>query len=300
MLRVLLQSFPRIGLILLAVLAGCATTETQTTSRTVERSPIDAKEEQMSILSDQVERQQKAIEKLTQTVEDLRQELSGTKRTPTSGANQATPGAAVGGANVPSVPVVVPPAVKKSDSDDDDDDDDSDGDSDIDKRSGLEKGEVVADASDESMHWYYEGVQYQKEQKYDDSVRAFREFLKVAPEHVYADRAQFLIADSYFRNHEFNLAVINTNLLESKYPASFKLPEALLTRAVSYLKLGQSDDARLTLKEILSRFPSDPAADEAAKKLADLSDVAAPAAPISAPVTGDKKTAPPQLIQEID
>lgn len=131
-------------------------------------------------------------------------------------------------------------------------------------------GESIADSTHETMHLYYRGLQQLQEGQYEDAQASFREFLKLSPNHVYADRAQYLVAEAHFKSHELGLVVIATNVLESRYPHSFRVPDALYKRALALDGMGQPDQARATLRDLLKRFPKDPTADGASRLLASL------------------------------
>ncbi len=140
---------------------------------------------------------------------------------------------------------------------------------------------TVASSKHEDMHFYFEGLRLLEEQKFDLALASFRDFLKSNPVHVYADRAQFQIAEAHFLNKDYGLVVVATNLMESRYPYSFKLPEALYKRAVSFANLGQSESAQKSLRDLLNRFPDSSTAKLATLKLAELG--------------GQPSTAPPLL-----
>jgi len=129
---------------------------------------------------------------------------------------------------------------------------------------------TVATSKHESMHAYFEGTRLLEQGKYDLALGQFREFLKSAPEHVYADRAQFQIAEAHFLNKDYGLVVVATNLLESRYPYSFKVPESIYKRGLSFEGLGQKDPARNVFKDLVKRYPESPAAKLAVAKLTEL------------------------------
>lgn len=134
-----------------------------------------------------------------------------------------------------------------------------------------EEDAVVADSRHEGMHWYYRGVEALKQGDYDQAVNFLRTFLKDNADHVYADRAEFLISRAHFLNREYGLVIVGTNLLEKRYPNSLKLPDAVYQKSLSYLGLGQREEAKRSLKDLIVRFPKDPVADMASRKLAELS-----------------------------
>lgn len=130
---------------------------------------------------------------------------------------------------------------------------------------------VVADSRYESMHFYYRGLDAYRNEKYDDAVTALRKFTQMEPEHVYRDRAEFLMARAYYLNQEYGLVIVATNLLESRFPHSLKLPEAIYHRGLAYLGLGQKKDAAEALRRVVAEFPQEPVSLKASRKLAELS-----------------------------
>lgn len=115
--------------------------------------------------------------------------------------------------------------------------------------------ETLVDSSFENMNAYYEAIQLRETGQYDEAVEKLNRFIVENPDHVYSDRAQFLILDSHFRNKEFGLVLVDSFLLENRYRDSKKLPEALHKRALAYLKLGDPEKGNQTLKMLMESYP---------------------------------------------
>ncbi len=244
--------------IVFLLLSACASQSTK-----VQRETINDPNEPIQILSERVKDQDQKIEKLTYSIDDLVHQLHSLKKELASSmAPRVSKGASI--AKDPSVPVekLIPEgevaandeaSASASDAAEDD------------------KEVAVADSSQEDIHWYYEGMKHVKDEKYDDAIRSFRKFLEENPDHVYADRTEYWIAESYFRNKEYSLAVLSANGLESRHPYSLRLPDALMVKARSFRALGQINDAREALRQVMLRFPSVKIADSASRELAELS-----------------------------
>lgn len=129
---------------------------------------------------------------------------------------------------------------------------------------------TLADSSQENMHYYYEGLSLLREKNFEKALHSLHRFLSLDPQHVYADRAQYLISRTHFNNREYGLAVVASNLLEARYPYSFKIPESLYERGLAYLQMNQEGQARTTLKALIQNFPHSASATDAARKLAEL------------------------------
>ena len=134
----------------------------------------------------------------------------------------------------------------------------------------IDSAETIADSSQELMQTYYRGVQLLEGQKYEEAIDTLKAFLRQNPDHVYADRAQFLIVDSHFRNKDYNMTIIESQGFEDKFPYSFKMPETLYRRGVSLVQLKQVDRARMTFDQLVKEYPKDPLAQMAQKKWASL------------------------------
>jgi len=130
--------------------------------------------------------------------------------------------------------------------------------------------ETLVDSSYESMHWYYEGLKMREASQWDKAVKAFSRFLHENPDHVYADRAQFMILDSHYRNREYALSISDSILFENRFADSAKFPAVLFQRALAFLSLGQAKEGQMTLHSLVRLFPKSPLAEEAQEKLISL------------------------------
>lgn len=252
------------GMLFCAVsLVGCAAWKS-TSSPTPE-------ERRFALLQEQIQTQRTQIERLTAALEKI-------KDAPEPEISDAIPAAPK--PLIPSAPVekLVPSASERAAADENE------------EGEIVEEEDSIADSSQAMMNFYYEGNRQLKDRQYEDAIKSFRQFLKASPEHIYADRAQFQIAESHFRNKEYGLSIVASNQLESKYPESFRLPAALFTRSLSYSSLGQTDSARITLRALLKRFPDDPIADKASRKLAEL----------GAPVRAGASSGTPLLLDDTE
>jgi len=138
--------------------------------------------------------------------------------------------------------------------------------------SNLEEmmGDTLVDSSLGDMSGYYEAIRFRDTGNYDEAVEKLNRFLVENPDHVYSDRAQFLILDSHFRNQEYGMVLMDSFLLETKFRESRKLPEALHKRALSYLKLGDKQKGVETLKMLIELFPQSAVSPVAKESLVSL------------------------------
>lgn len=132
------------------------------------------------------------------------------------------------------------------------------------------EGTTIADSSHEDLHKYFKAIQLIRDRKQDEGLILLREFISENPDHVYADRAELIIADQHLKNEQYGLVIQTTGELERRYPRSVKLPEALYKRGNAFLGLHQKKQAIKVFERILKEFPEDKVAALAGKRLASL------------------------------
>lgn len=208
------------------------------------------------------------IEKQRQTILDLKEEIARLKNgvTPEEWEESSAEGVKSGRVNPQPAPKEHTPPVQKLLPEEDH--------GLLDKKEfnqilGMEE-ESVADSSQEMMHYYYEGRKNLEAGKYEEAIKNFKKFVDENPAHVYADRAQFLVLESYFRAQEYGLAVLAANTLETHYPYSFRLQEALYKKGLAFASMRQVDHAGITFEGLIRRYPQHPFSQRAGKELAGL------------------------------
>lgn len=139
------------------------------------------------------------------------------------------------------------------------------------REASNEEIQTVADSRDEWMHLYYRGLSHIAEADYDRAISDFKSFLQSDRDHVYGDRANYWIVESYYRNREYGLCVLSANEFLKRYGESLKSPEVLYRRGLALGSMGQSGPARETLRELLRRFPKSSVSEGATAQLARLS-----------------------------
>ena len=105
---------------------------------------------------------------------------------------------------------------------------------------------------------------------YQAAIGAFQNFQKAYPTSPLAANAQYWIGNSFSALKDYKAAIAQQQKLLSAYVNSPKVPDALLNIASSQLELGEREEAKKTLAEIIVKYPLSPAADSAKKRLANL------------------------------
>ena len=99
-------------------------------------------------------------------------------------------------------------------------------------------------------------------QKYPEALLTFSNFIEKYPDHPMAGSAQFHIAESYFRQKEYQLAIPEYNRVLSSYDRSSRVADALRQMAIAEERIGLENDAAKHRQALMSLFPQSPAAAE--------------------------------------
>ncbi|MBI4822145.1 MAG: tetratricopeptide repeat protein [Deltaproteobacteria bacterium] len=84
------------------------------------------------------------------------------------------------------------------------------------------------------------------------------------------DNIQFLIAETYYLEAKYQLAVSEYNVVRKNFPSSQKVPDALLKMGMCFEQLKYPDDAKLFYQNIRDKYKNSKAAKEASERLKSL------------------------------
>ena len=99
--------------------------------------------------------------------------------------------------------------------------------------------------------------------RYQSAVQGFETFLQRFPNNSYASNAQFWLADSYFNQQQYLVAIREFERVLSEYSGAPKSPDALYKIAIAQLQLGASDEARQAIDTLNQRYPKSTATQKA-------------------------------------
>jgi len=116
-------------------------------------------------------------------------------------------------------------------------------------------GTKVADSVDENMTWYYKGWDALLQKDWEKATQHFSRFLKDDPDHVYADRAELNLVESYFQSQEYSLVIAMLARFETKYGHSLIQPAASLLRGKALAALGHKQSAKDVFERLIAEFP---------------------------------------------
>ncbi len=98
------------------------------------------------------------------------------------------------------------------------------------------------------------------------AIALFRELVRRFPAHDYADNAQYWLGEAFYDQKDYARAITEFRATVTRYPRGNKVPDALLKIGFAYQALGQADQARAALEQVVSLYPgSSPAAIAAAR-----------------------------------
>lgn len=107
-------------------------------------------------------------------------------------------------------------------------------------------------------------------EKYKEARQMFGAFLKEFPNDELSDNAQFWIAETYYREKDFEGAIFEYEVLLKKYPNSQKTSSALLKQGLSFVEMGDKKTGKIILEQLIERYPDSKEADPAKKKIENI------------------------------
>jgi tol-pal system protein YbgF len=109
-----------------------------------------------------------------------------------------------------------------------------------------------------------------KDGRYDLAISSFKAFIQSYPKSSYADNAQYWLGEANYVQRNYKVALVEFKKVIINYPASSKRADAILKMGYTYQNLGQIDQARQSLNDVVKNFPNTTAANLAQKRLQDL------------------------------
>jgi len=103
---------------------------------------------------------------------------------------------------------------------------------------------------------YQAGRDYYDQKNPDKALEAFNTFIKKYPNHILISNAYYWVAEISYDHLNFAQAAEQFQKVVSLYPKSQKAPEALLKKALCYVKLNRKKEARVTLVQLIDQYPN--------------------------------------------
>ncbi|AXQ29570.1 tol-pal system protein YbgF [Solimonas sp. K1W22B-7] len=106
-----------------------------------------------------------------------------------------------------------------------------------------------------------------KNGKYDNAIRGFKNMVSQWPQGTYAPNAFFWMGEMYTIKRDYKSALTSFQTILQRFPASPKVPDAMLKVGLTQLELKSEADGRATLQRVISTYPNSNAAKLAAQRL---------------------------------
>lgn len=100
--------------------------------------------------------------------------------------------------------------------------------------------------------------------------KGFEQLIAAYPQSQHADNSQFWIGETYYQEKWYEKAILEYQKVIENYPSGNKVPAALLKQGLSFLNIGDTNNARLVFKELVAKHPSTNEAGIAKQKLKSL------------------------------
>ena len=123
-------------------------------------------------------------------------------------------------------------------------------------------------ASDQSL--YLESKRAFDEGRLETARKGFQQLIATYPKSTHADNSQFWIGETYYREKWYEKAILEYQKVIEKYPSGNKVPAAMLKQGLAFLNIGETNNARLVLKDLIAKHPGTNEASIAQKKLDSL------------------------------
>ncbi|MEO6078719.1 MAG: tol-pal system protein YbgF [Steroidobacteraceae bacterium] len=124
-------------------------------------------------------------------------------------------------------------------------------------------------AADEQTQ-YSHALEELKARNYASAVEILRGLAVTFPNGALADNTQYWLGEAYYVTQEYDQAAAAFQVVISNWPNSRKVPDALLKLGYTQEQQNKLPAARLTLQQVIARYPDSDAAKVASERLAKL------------------------------
>ena len=135
---------------------------------------------------------------------------------------------------------------------------------------GSSADENLAAASEAETEAYRNAYDLLENNRYDESIAAFEDFLGTFPISPYADNALYWQGEAMYAKRSFEDAIINFNVLIESFQSSPKIPDAKLKIAFALYEQSRFQDARVMLETLRADYDGRAAAVLATKRLEEM------------------------------
>lgn len=123
---------------------------------------------------------------------------------------------------------------------------------------------------DESRELYNTAYRDLIRGNYQLALQGFRQFMERYPNHELADNAQYWIGEVFYAQGRFPNAIEEFEKVVKLYRSGDKTASAILKIGYSYLNIGETEQGRIYLEEVVKDYPDSQEANLAKGRLATL------------------------------
>jgi tol-pal system protein YbgF len=105
---------------------------------------------------------------------------------------------------------------------------------------------------------------------YPKAIGGFKSFVGSYPQSPLASNAQYWLGEAYYVTRDYQSAIGAFQKVTTDYPDSRKAPDALVKIGFTQAALGKNGDAKITLEDVVRRYPGSEAAQLATERLKKL------------------------------
>lgn len=102
---------------------------------------------------------------------------------------------------------------------------------------------------------------------YKAAIDGFRGFVAAYPTSPLASNAQYWLGEAFYVNRDYQSAIAAFQKVMTDWPDSRKAPDALVKVGFTQSAMGRNGDARVTLEEVVRKYPGTEAAQLASERL---------------------------------
>ncbi|MBI5025387.1 MAG: tol-pal system protein YbgF [Nitrospirae bacterium] len=124
-------------------------------------------------------------------------------------------------------------------------------------------------AKKEPKDLYLEAYDTYKKGKTKEARERFESLIKEHPKNEYSSKAQFWIGESYYKDKNYESAILAYEDYLRENPKDEKTPEALLRQGYSFYAIGDAKTGKVILEKLIEKFPNSSEAKMAKKKLGE-------------------------------
>jgi tol-pal system protein YbgF len=106
-----------------------------------------------------------------------------------------------------------------------------------------------------------------KASDYPKAIAGFRNFVATYPTSPLASNAQYWLGEAHYVSREYQNAITAFQRVTTDWPESRKAPDALVKIGFTQAALNRNGDARITLEDVVRRYPGTEAAQLAAERI---------------------------------